>query len=132
MCRRQTRSNVAARREHSDDENVNKDNTARVGQKRTTSGTAADPPRQKQAGAMQLDAALEKTLFDAVSAMLVGQRYVDEWKVEGIQKWLRDNKCLEVPMTVLEEYFDRVDQNLTENIPHVLYDVAEKTVHRDY
>jgi len=64
--------------------------------------------------------------------MLVAQRYVDEWKVDGVHKWLKDNRSLEVPVTVLEEYFDRVDQSLPEDIPHVLYDVAEKTVHRDY
>lgn len=132
VCRRHTRSRVVAQPQPSGEENINTDNTARVGQKRTTSGTAADNPKPKHAPTVQLDAAMEKRLYDAVSTMLVAQRYVDEWKVEGVQKWLMENQNLEIPVGLLEEYFDRVDQSLPENIPHVLYDVAEKTVHRDY
>jgi hypothetical protein len=118
-------------------ENADLSNTPRVGDKRTKSGSVAKrttrgSSKATQESAPELTEELESQLFQAVSDMLVDQRYVDEWKVEGVVRWLKENKDMNVSQDVLEEYFDRVDQNLPSQVPHVLYDVAEKTVHRDY
>jgi hypothetical protein len=84
------------------------------------------PPR------LPYNADAEARLCKAVNEMLVAQRYVDEWKVEGVQRWLVETKGIAIARELLEQYFDRVDQNLPAAVPHVLYDVAEKAVHRDY
>jgi hypothetical protein len=128
-------------------ENVNTANVApAVGGKRTQRGTAAAAaPARAAAGKaataaaaapsgaiMELSPETEVQLCAAVNDMLVQQRYVDEWRIEGVARWLQENKALTVSEELLERYFDRVDQSLTAQLPHVLYDVAEKTVHRDY
>jgi hypothetical protein len=126
------------------DENVDANREAQVGQKRTKTGATARrtarpaPPLEEAPAAvdanaiMVLNADAEERLCKAVNDMLVQQRYVDEWKVEGIQRWLQENKTISISREMLEQYFDRVDQSLPATVPHVLYDVAEKTVHRDY
>jgi hypothetical protein len=123
---------------------VDANREAQVGQKRTKTGTTvprtarpAPPPEETPAAVdanaiMVLNADAEERLCKAVNDMLVQQRYVDEWKVEGIQRWLQENKTISISREMLEQYFDRVDQSLPATVPHVLYDVAEKTVHRDY
>lgn len=108
-----------------------------VGQKRGAGGAPARTPRASQAAAAtqqltELTPELEDKLCDLVNAMLVDHRYVDEWQVAGIQRWLKENKDLDVKVEVLEQYFDRVDNRLPVRVPYVLYDVSEKTVHRDY
>lgn len=109
-----------------------------VGQKRGATGAAAavrTTRASQAAGAAQtleLTPELEDQLCELVNEMLVDQRYVDEWQVDGIQRWLKENKDLELPIALLERYFDRVDQRLPVKCPYVLYDVAEKAVHRDY
>lgn len=106
-----------------------------VGQKRGASGGASRTTRASQAAApqaLELTPELEDQLCELVNEMLVEQRYVDEWQVAGVQRWLKDNKDLELPVDLLEKYFDRVDQRLPVKVPYVMYDVAEKAVHRDY
>lgn len=109
---------------------------AAVGQKRGAGGAPASTHRAPQAAAgmqpLELTPELEEQLCDLVNAMLVDQRYVDEWKVDGIQRWLKENKDLDLKADLLEKYFDRVDQRLPVKVPFVIYDVADKTVHRDY
>ena len=138
-------------------ENTNTANVATpavVGAKRTPRGTAASTPRAaggakraagkspaggaKSAAAaaggaiMALAPETEATLCAAVNDMLVQQRYVDEWNVSGVARWLQEHKGITVSEELLAEYFDRVDQKATAEQPHVLYDIAEKAIHRDY
>lgn len=105
-----------------------------VGQKRGASGGAAftRTSSSQAPGVVELTPELEDRLCDLVNELLLEQRYVDEWKVDGIQRWLKEKKSLDLSMDLLEKYFDRVDQQLPVKSPHVLYDVAEKAVHRDY
>lgn len=110
---------------------------AGVGDKRSAPGaTSARTTRASQAardaGQVELNAELEMQLCRCMNDMLLAQPYVDEWALSGVQRWLQTNKDLAVPLDLLEKYFDRVDQRLTAEVPFVLYDVAEKTVHRDY
>jgi hypothetical protein len=145
MCRRATRST----RVLGDDgvvatgaENAGPGNAPppTVGQKRTQGGQAlrrSTRTTSAQAAAvsdavMSLTAETEAKLCTAINDMLVEQRYVDEWKVEGVARWLQESKAMTVSEALLESYFDRVDQNMPDTVPHVLYDIAEKTVHRDY
>ena len=146
VCRRATRATTVL--DDDDDagpsggaENGDTSNTLpKVGQKRTPAGTAPKrsgrvseaPPAADGNAIMKLDAATEQTLCDAVNDMLVEQRYVDEWKIDGIARWLQASKGITISEKLLEEYMDRVDQNLPAKVPHVLYDLAEQTVHRDY
>jgi hypothetical protein len=108
-----------------------------VGQKRGATGAPVRTSQasQQAAGAaqpMELTSELEEQLCELVNEMLVEQRYVDEWQVSGVQRWMKENKGLDIKVDLLEQYFDRVDQRLPVKVPYVLYDVAEKTVHRDY
>ena len=121
-------------------ENADTQNTApQVGQKRAPGGTRsrrsekADAPAEEAGDAiMALNSATEAKLCAAIDDMLVAQRYVDQWQVDGVVRWLQEHKGVTVSEKLLEEYLDRVDQNLPEKVPHILYDLSEKTVHRDY
>lgn len=81
---------------------------------------------------MALTPAVEAQLCAAVKDMLLAQRYVDEWKVAGVVRWMQENKSLTIAEPLLAQYFDRVDQNMTAEAPGILYDAVQSAVHRDY
>jgi hypothetical protein len=121
-----------------DDDDQHTEVEAAVGDKRAAPGsssartTRASSQAAREASQTGLTQELERQLCQCVHDMLVAQRYVDEWPLEGVQRWLQTEKDVVLPLELLEQYFDRVDQRVTETVPYVLYDVAEKTVHRDY
>jgi hypothetical protein len=80
---------------------------------------------------MSLDVAAQAKLCAAVDAMLQAHAYVDSWKLEGVARWLQE-RGITISEERLHEYFDLVDQNEVTPLPHVIYDVSERTVHRDY
>jgi hypothetical protein len=113
---------------------------AAVGQKRMKDGA---PPRRSTRGpsataaladpsaVMSLDVPAQAKLCASVNAMLQAHAYVDSWKLGGVARWLQE-QGITISEDLLHEYFDLVDQNEVTPLPHVIYDISERTVHRDY
>ena len=109
-----------------------------VGDKRTKASKRV--PRRAAAGVatgggtaiMALDASAQASLCAAVNEMLQKHAYVDTWRLDGVARWLQEQRGVTIAEALLHEYFDLVDQNEVTPVPHVIYDVAERTVHRDY
>ena len=83
-------------------------------------------------GILALNPEVEAQLCKAVNDMLFEQRYVDEWKVSGVARWLQENRGITISESLLSNYFDRTDLNLTAEQPRILFDLDQNTVHRDY